>query len=155
MNGKPWKAGKFSHSLRCSLWSEHLGLLTGEISKIMDPVADSTYKELWAATAKENTRIYHEVFACVPNDQIHSRAALRQSMVQWREKLGQTTIDLGIAPDKLIYQENGETKVTDPIDRLKSIKGLLVSFPLDFMREEDLRPAVIESEFYVAPQVYH
>lgn len=121
----------------------------------MDPVADSTYKELWAATAKENTRIYHEVFACVPNDQIHSRAALRQSMVQWREKLGQTTIDLGIAPDKLIYQENGETKVTDPIDRLKSIKGLLVSFPLDFMREEDLRPAVIESEFYVAPQVYH
>lgn len=83
------------------------------------------------------------------------RTALRQSMVQWREKLGQTTIDLGIAPDKLIYQENGETKVIDPIDRLKSIKGLLVSFPLDFMREEDLRPAVIESEFYVAPQVYH
>ncbi|PNX66986.1 phospholipase D p1-like protein, partial [Trifolium pratense] len=47
MNGKPWKAGKFSHSLRCSLWSEHLGLHTGEINKITDPVADSTYKDLW------------------------------------------------------------------------------------------------------------
>lgn len=31
MNGKPWKAGKFSHSLRCSLWSEHLGLHAGEV----------------------------------------------------------------------------------------------------------------------------
>jgi len=33
MNGKPWKAGKFSYSLRCSLWSEHLGLHTGEVSQ--------------------------------------------------------------------------------------------------------------------------
>lgn len=33
MNGKPWKAGKFSYSLRCSLWSEQLGLHTGEVSK--------------------------------------------------------------------------------------------------------------------------
>ncbi|KAJ1385581.1 Pleckstrin-like proteiny domain [Sesbania bispinosa] len=155
MNGKPWKAGKFSHSLRCSLWSEHLGLHAGEISKISDPVADSTYKNLWSGTAKENTRIYHEVFACIPNDQIHSRAALRQSMVHWKEKLGHNTIDLGIAPDKLVCHENGETKVIDPIDRLKYVKGHLVSFPLEFMREEDLRPAVIESEFYVSPQVYH
>jgi len=33
MNGKPWKAGKFSYSLRCSLWSEHLDLHAGEVSK--------------------------------------------------------------------------------------------------------------------------
>ncbi|KAK7356116.1 hypothetical protein VNO80_15382 [Phaseolus coccineus] len=155
MNGKPWKAGKFSYSLRCSLWSEHLGLHTGEISKVSDPVVDTTYKNLWSATAKENASIYHEVFGCIPNDQIHSRAALRQSMVQLKEKLGHTTIDMGIAPDKLVCHENGEIKTIDPIDRLKSVKGHLVSFPLEFMREEDLRPAVIESEFYVAPQVYH
>ncbi|KAK7392049.1 hypothetical protein VNO78_20475 [Psophocarpus tetragonolobus] len=152
MNGKPWKAGKFSFSLRCSLWSEHLGLHAGEISKISDPVADTTYKDLWSATAKENTRIYHEVFACIPNDQIHSRAALRQSVAHWKEKLNHTTIDMGIAPDKLVCHENGEIKTIDPIDGLKSVKGHLVSFPLEFMREEDLRPAVIESEFYVAPQ---
>ncbi|WVY95870.1 hypothetical protein V8G54_028021 [Vigna mungo] len=155
MNGKPWKAGKFSYSLRCSLWSEHLGLHTGEISKISDPVVDTTYKDLWSATAKENASIYHEVFACIPNDEIHSRAALRQSMVQLKEKLGHNTIDMGIAPDKLVCHENGEIKTIDPIDRLKSVKGHLVSFPLEFMSEEDLRPAVMESEFYVAPQVYH
>lgn len=62
---------------------------------------------------------------------------------------------MGIAPDKLVCHENGEIKTIDPIDRLKSVKGHLVSFPLEFMREEDLRPAVMESEFYVAPQVYH
>lgn len=32
MEGKPWKAGKFSSSLRLSLWSEHLGLRAGEVS---------------------------------------------------------------------------------------------------------------------------
>ncbi|QCE07301.1 phospholipase D [Vigna unguiculata] len=155
MNGKPWKAGKFSYSLRCSLWSEHLGLHTGEISKISDPVVDTTYKDLWSATAKENASIYHEVFACIPNDEIHSRAALRQSMSELKEKVGDTTIDMGIAPDKLVCHENGEMKRIEAIDRLKCVKGHLVSFPLEFMREEDLRPALMESEFYVAPQVYH
>lgn len=33
MGGKPWKAGKFSLSLRLSLWSEHLGIRAGEVSK--------------------------------------------------------------------------------------------------------------------------
>ncbi|KAK7277974.1 hypothetical protein RJT34_22995 [Clitoria ternatea] len=155
MNGMPWKAGKFSYSLRCSLWSEHLGLHSGEISKISDPVAETTFKDLWLATAKENTRIYHEVFACIPNDQIHSRAELLRSMVHWKEKLGHTTIDLGIAPDKLVFHENGETKIIDPFERLKSVKGHLVSFPLEFMCEEDLRPSVFEIEFYICPQVYH
>jgi hypothetical protein len=32
MDGKPWKAGKFSLTLRLSLWSEHLGLPAGEVS---------------------------------------------------------------------------------------------------------------------------
>lgn len=31
MGGVPWKAGRFSHSLRLSLWSEHLGIRAGEV----------------------------------------------------------------------------------------------------------------------------
>ncbi|KAH9605692.1 hypothetical protein KSS87_017137 [Heliosperma pusillum] len=52
MGGKPWKAGKFTLSLRLSLWAEHLGLRPGEIPLIYDPVADTTYKDIWMATAK-------------------------------------------------------------------------------------------------------
>ncbi|XP_048626476.1 phospholipase D zeta 1-like [Brassica napus] len=155
MAGKPWKAGKFSLSLRLSLWSEHLGLRSGEIDQIIDPVSDSTYKEIWMATAKTNTMIYQDVFSCVPNDLIHSRMAFRQSISYWKEKLGHTTIDLGIAPEKLESYHNGDIKRSDPMDRLKSIKGHLVSFPLDFMCKEDLRPFFNESEYYASAQVFH
>lgn len=81
MDAKPWKAGKFSLTLRLSLWSEHLGLRAAEVSdfpfsgvwravvscawfvviilisfpqvnQIMDPVVASTYKDIWMGTAK-------------------------------------------------------------------------------------------------------
>lgn len=86
MDGRHWEAGKFSHSLRLSLWAEHLGLHRGEVSHIMDPMDDSTFKNIWMATAKTNTMIYQDVFSCVPNDLIHSRTQFRQSIAHWREK---------------------------------------------------------------------
>ncbi|KAF2313845.1 hypothetical protein GH714_018258 [Hevea brasiliensis] len=140
MGGKPWKAGKFSLSLRLSLWSEHLGIKAKEINQIIDPVVDSTYKDLWVATAKTNTTIYQDVFSCIPSDLIHSRAAVRQSMAFWKDRLGHTTIDLGIAPEKLESYQNGDIKKTDPMERLQAVRGHLVSLPLDFMCKEDLRP---------------
>ncbi|XP_072958670.1 phospholipase D zeta 1-like isoform X2 [Typha angustifolia] len=149
MNGRPWKAGKFSLSLRLSLWSEHLGLRPGEISLITDPVDDATYKEIWIANSKMNKMIYQDVFSCVPNDHIHSRYALRQSTAYWKDKIGHTTMDLGIAPEKL------EAKGTDPMERLQSLRGRVVCFPLEFMEQENLRPFFGETEFYVAPQVFH
>ncbi|XP_022844837.1 phospholipase D zeta 1 isoform X2 [Olea europaea var. sylvestris] len=155
MGGNSWKAGKFALSLRLSLWSEHLGLRAGEVDQIRDPVIDSTYKDIWMATAKTNTMIYQDVFSCIPNDLIHTRASLRQCMAFWREKLGHTTIDLGIAPNKLESYEDGDVKCTDPMERLESVKGHLVSFPLDFMSKEDLRPVFNESEYYASPQVFH
>ncbi|XP_058077635.1 phospholipase D zeta 1-like isoform X4 [Magnolia sinica] len=155
MNGRSWKAGKFAFSLRQSLWSEHLGLHVGEMSRISDPVNDATYKDIWMATAKTNSMIYQDVFACIPNDLNHSRSAIRQNMSYWKEKLGHTTIDLGIAPNKLETYQNGDIKSIDPMERLESVKGYLVSFPLDFMCQEDLRPVFNESEFYASPQVFH
>ncbi|KAI7733481.1 hypothetical protein M8C21_033721 [Ambrosia artemisiifolia] len=169
MNGESWSAGKFTNSLRLSLWSEHLGLRGDEISQIKDPIADSTYKDLWLATAKENSQIYQDVFSCIPNDSIHSRLvnlrsktpwflklveetrtclqvrlgrvkssliiyAFRQSMNSWKEKFGHTTIDLGVAPEKL--EEN-----IPPMEIMKR-----------FMCHEDLRPMFSETEFYASPQ---
>ncbi|PKA58407.1 Phospholipase D p1 [Apostasia shenzhenica] len=154
MNGKSCNAGKFAFSLRLSLWSEHLGLRRDEITRIRDPIVDSTYKDIWMATAKTNTMIYQDVFSCVPNDLIHSRSTFRQSTAYWKDKLGHTTIDLGIAPAKLEAYQNGDLKETDPMERLETVRGHLVSFPLDFMCHEDLRPVFNESEFY-ASQVFH
>ncbi|KAL5138709.1 Phospholipase D zeta 1 [Glycine soja] len=133
---------------------------TSQIGKISDPVADTntTYKDLWRILGYTMRSLL--AFPTIRYTQVDfspfssSIAALRPSMVHWKEKLGHTTIDMGIAPDELVCHENGEIKTIDPIHRLKSVKHL-VSFPLEFMREEDLRPAVIESEFFVAPQVYH
>ncbi|XP_057806056.1 phospholipase D zeta 1 isoform X1 [Salvia miltiorrhiza] len=151
MGGKSWKAGKFALSLRLSLWCEHLGLHAGEVNKIRDPVIDSTYKDIWMATAKTNTMIYQDVFSCLPNDLINTRISLRQCMVSWKAKVGHTTTDLGIAPNKL---ESDATNA-DPMERLKSLRGHLVSFPLEFMSKEDLRPVFNESEYYASPQVFH
>jgi len=155
MDGRPWEAGKFSLSLRLSLWAEHLGLRPGEVSHIMDPIDDSTFKNIWMATAKTNTMIYQDVFSCVPNDLIYSRAQFRQSFAHLRDKIGHTTIDLGIAQENVEACQDLDLKGTDPTDRLKLVKGHLVSFPLDFMCQEDLRPYFSESEYYTSPQVFH
>nr|XP_043629178.1 phospholipase D zeta 1 isoform X2 [Erigeron canadensis] len=155
MGGNKWKAGKFALSLRLSLWSEHLGLQSTEINKIADPVIDSTYKDIWMATANTNTMIYEDVFSCIPNDLIHSRSSLRQCVTERKGKLGHTTIDLGIAPEKLEAYEDGNVKAIDPMDRLQAVKGHLVSFPTEFMLKEDLRPMFKESEYYASPQVFH
>jgi len=69
----------------------------------------------------------------------------------WKEKLGHTTIDLGVAPEKLESLTNGNTSM----EILKQVKGFLVSFPLQFMCQEDLRPMFSETEFYASPQVFY
>ncbi|XP_023156501.1 phospholipase D family protein isoform X1 [Zea mays] len=155
MDGRPWEAGKFSLSLRLSLWAEHLGLLPGEVSCIMDPVDDSAYKNIWMATAKENTVIYHQVFSCVPNDHIHSRYQFRQSFAHRKEKIGHTTIDLGVALENLETQQEGDLACAKPMERLQDVRGHIVCFPLEFMCQEDLRPFFSESEYYTSPQVFH
>uniref|UniRef100_A0A0D9Y7F5 Phospholipase n=1 Tax=Oryza glumipatula TaxID=40148 RepID=A0A0D9Y7F5_9ORYZ len=155
MDGRHWEAGKFSLSLRLSLWAEHLGLHPGEVSQIMDPVDDLTYNNIWMGTAKANTKIYQNVFSCVPNDHIHSRSQFRQGFAHRKEKIGHTTIDLGVAVEITETHKDGDLAGTDPMEKLQAVRGHLVSFPLEFMCLEDLRPFFGESEYYTSPQVFH
>lgn len=77
-------------------------------------------------------------------------------MSHWKQKLPYTTTDLGVASEKLEFHENGELVTMDPATKLESVRGHLVSFPLEFMKqEEDLRPMFIEGEFYASSQVFH
>ncbi|XP_024392691.1 phospholipase D zeta 1 [Physcomitrium patens] len=153
MNGKPWRAGRFVHSLRLSLWSEHLGVDFSNIETIVDPVGDATYKEVWMKTAQRNTDIYQATFACIPADNIHSRSALRQAAAQRKEKMDQNTIDLGIAPEPL--DQDGRPISQFQNKQLEAVQGHLVNFPLNFMSDEDLRPVFKESEYYASAQIFH
>eukprot|EP00250_Pteridium_aquilinum_P013724 c21534_g1_i1 orf=388-3765(+) len=150
MDCKPWQAGSFARSLRMSLWAEHLGLAQSEIDVLMDPVCETTYKHIWRTTAQMNTVIYDKLFGCIPNDHIHSRLALRQALAKQKEKVGHTTIDLGMAINEFPVQFNGFSDLT-----ARSIRGLLVCFPLRFLEEEDLRPVFNESEYYASAQIFH
>lgn len=69
MDGKPYRAGRFALSLRKKLFREHLGLLKPECDcdvVVDDPISDSFYKDTWIQTAALNTKIYGEVFHCIP-----------------------------------------------------------------------------------------
>lgn len=76
-------------------------------------------------------------------------------MSQLTESIGYTTIDFGVAPQMVKFHEDGLRKTLDPLEMLKSVKGTIVCFPLEFMRDEDLRPMFHEGEFYTSPEVFH
>lgn len=121
MNDIPFPSGKFASSLRKQLFREHLGLLnTKEDINIDDVVIKSFYKDIWCARSKQNTEIYEEVFHCIPTDKIVNFAILKQ------------------------YQEKVPLSISDPLlaqEMVENIKGHLVDLPLNFLCNEDLKPA--------------
>jgi phospholipase D1/2 len=155
VNGKPSSVGPFAHSLRISLWAEHLGLQHSELQCIKDPVCNTTFKEIWMLRARNNTSIYQAVFECIPADTIHSRAALRQAAAHRKEKVGHTTIDLGIALEQGFNEEISNVGCRGHETQLNAVHGHVVNFPLHFMSEEDLRPVFKESEYYASPQIFY
>ncbi|CAG8695235.1 27857_t:CDS:10 [Dentiscutata erythropus] len=70
--GKSFKASKFAVSLRRHLFKEHLGLLQDSEHE-KDPVSDGFFK-LWRGIAEENTKIYDEVFHCLPSDNVKTQS---------------------------------------------------------------------------------
>lgn len=75
---------------------------------------------------------------------------MRQALAKEKEKLGHTTIDLGMAITDVPVQYNGFSDLS-----ASSIRGLLVNFALHFLEEDDLRPVFNESEYYASAQVFH
>ena len=154
MNGNPWLAGRFAHSLRLSLWAEHLGIDASAVDTIQDPVGDATYRKIWLSTAEKNTNTYETLFGCMPADKIHTRATLRQAVAQRKEKVPYNTIDLGMASEYV--DQDGQLKPGYQDKQLEAlISGHLVNFPLNFMSAEDLRPVFKESEYYASAQIFH
>ncbi|GFY00689.1 phospholipase D1 [Trichonephila clavipes] len=121
MNGKPYEAGHFACSLRRTLFREHLGLLDqgNQSIDIRDPVCESFYKEVWIKTAALNTSIYDKVFHCIPSDEVHGFAELKE------------------------YLSKPNLAVSDPetaMSLLSGVQGHLVLMPFFFLCNENLTP---------------
>ena len=128
MKGQPFQVGKFSHSLRCHLMREHLGLLDEgkyEVSslKVEDPLADNFHPDVWRI-AVENSLIYERVFRgrIDPTNQVWNL----KDLANWRSFLGFADID----PDEALKQ-------------LSKIRGRLVIYPVMFLKDE-LKPSYLD-----------
>ena len=117
MNGQPYEIGKFSHTLRCQLMKEHLGLLEnpGYSIDVSDPASKHFFDRV-SSIAKENSKIYLDVFGgrIIPNNQIFNQKDLER----W----------------KTVVTEFGKDK--DLAKRLlKQIRGHIVKFPYVFLMD--------------------
>lgn len=107
MNGQPYPTGAFAGQLRRFLFREHLGLIgqqcgggggvsasgdggsvdtattmtTASTIRVSDPVIDSFWNGIWRRTSERNTRVFDEVFKCVPTNAVTSFAELKR----WQE----------------------------------------------------------------------
>lgn len=113
MNGEPYQAGKFAHSLRTNLFREYLGSQSDV--DVTDPVVDSFYKSTWGKQASVNTATYERVFRPIPNDSIR--------------KMDQLADYKRINP--LCESSPHVAK-----GLLKKMRGFLVQMPLQFLSEE-------------------
>lgn len=132
MNGKSYQAGKFCGSLRRLLMGEHLGLykqptslanavgensvLSPAIKLVDDPISDKFWNNIWNKAADDNTRIFEEVFAVIPTNEIRTLANISQ------------------------YMNLPKLNKVDPIraqQRLETVQGHLVRLPLNFLIDEE------------------
>eukprot|EP00117_Sycon_ciliatum_P006363 scpid29660/ scgid4340/ Phospholipase D1; Choline phosphatase 1; Phosphatidylcholine-hydrolyzing phospholipase D1 len=130
MNGKPYDVGRFAHSLRMSLFTEHLGCAHQEC---FDPNSDHFFKNVWLSRAAANTKILDLVFNCIPNDCVRRLNQLQQN------------------------RDTPGLKDTDPqkaVDMLRTVRGNLVLFPHQFLVDEDLRPPLTSKENLISLTVF-
>ncbi|KAI8970516.1 hypothetical protein BDB01DRAFT_731756 [Pilobolus umbonatus] len=92
---------------------------------VMDPLSDRFYNELWVKTAETNTKIYRELFRCVPDDTIHTYEQHRRFVPDAHK------VKYGHIADPNLNEE----EIVDQIDK---IRGHLVVFPKDYLKDENL-----------------
>lgn len=118
--GEPRQVSQFAYSLRTAIFKEHLGTTDEEI--IRDPLGD-TFSNEWISCAARNTNLYRELFRCYPDDYVASISEI-------------------VGFESQAHTENYE--------QLKDgLKGYLVEFPLDFLKNEDLRIPIFTKEYVI------
>ncbi|XP_055588659.1 phospholipase D2 [Uranotaenia lowii] len=123
MNGESYPCGIYAGKLRRYLFKEHLGLLEPAPNRapvdISDPIIESFWNGVWRRTSRKNTRLFDEIFRCIPSDNVQSFVMLKK------------------------FLEEKSLAQTDPEGTLKAlerIEGSLVDLPLKFLCNEILTP---------------
>uniref|UniRef100_A0A8C4QK67 Phospholipase n=1 Tax=Eptatretus burgeri TaxID=7764 RepID=A0A8C4QK67_EPTBU len=125
MDGQPYEAGKFAGSLRNNCFRLILGLLDQPNVDISDVVSEHFFKDIWTVTAGRNATIFDKVFKCIPSDFI-----LNSEQLACKD-----------THDALIEQDGDKAR-----QKLKGVQGFLVQFPLLFLQEQNLMPAIHTKE---------
>lgn len=126
MNGESFPCGVYAGNLRKILFREHLGLIaSADDTDVTDPIIDAFYKHTWLKVSRENTRIFDEVFKCIPNDNVRNFATLKK-----------------YSDVSALCKRNPE----EANERLKGVRGFLVDLPLNFLCEEILTPPNLSRE---------
>ena len=129
VNGERTKCGKIAGSLRKKLMSEHLG---PEIN-VRDCISDAFYKETWFRIASKNTKLFEEIFLCIPTDKVTTMSENRSYL----SKLPMTVSDKYLA-----------------LQKLKELQGSLVLLPLHYLENEYLSPSLLAKEGLVPTKTW-
>lgn len=117
MNGKIVQTGLYAATLRKKIFKLHLGIYFNNPNKIsvMDCASD-TFFRLWKNVSKQNSKIYEEVFKCLPSNAAKTFPLMNDYVNE--PKLGKTD----------------PTKAKTLLD--DCVSGYIVDFPLEFLSEE-------------------
>lgn len=91
----------------------------------LDPLSDHTYNHIWLKQATDNTHLYRRLFRCVPDDTVHTYA-------QHRKFVSSVSQPNHLADDILTEDQQHIS------DQLNQIRGHLVLFPKDYLKDENL-----------------
>ena len=116
MDGKiNYNASNFSVEFRKALMAERLGINQGD-SILDDPVSDKLFS-LFLMRAKNNTKIYQDIFKCYPDNSFWSFQSIKDS-------------------DKIKKSEKTEDLLNKYNKFKDKIQGHILEFPLLFLKDE-------------------
>ncbi|KAJ2548674.1 hypothetical protein EV175_004736, partial [Coemansia sp. RSA 1933] len=169
MNGRPYQAARFAHSLRVQLCQEHTGLLASvdqmryvyemfggappvdtrrseaELQqiktnrKIVEDPLSDEFQEFWWSVASKNEELFRDVFRCVPDNTV-------ESFEQYKKFIPGPEVPHGHAlPSR---------STAESLELLKGVRGHLVPMPLNFLKQENLGAKLGDKELLVPVEVF-
>jgi len=119
------KVNQFCHTLRMQLWQDLLSLDEHELDTIKDPVSEEAWT-LMTETAAENSALYCDIFPAMPE------------VITKIDQMSRKSVPL----------------TTEARQKYDQIRGVLVDFPLDFLKDESMDIRTFEKEKLVPRVVF-